>query len=200
MLLSAWKHHLQRYLEKGEVIGQKLNLLFNVNKCMTIRDKIWYELLDVKKGEIYCSWYVKHNYRWRKSFKIINLTFSGSGILSWAIFKSTELTIVALIITSIVSVLQLLEGQIYHSDAELSALHDLVKCRTRFLSQLDRLWLDVCSDNYDEETIKKDYFDIKDKYDCESGDLDKKVRIRIFKSKELQSDNETINYFSRYIN
>jgi hypothetical protein len=50
-------------------------------------NKIWYEMVNIKYGEIYLSKYLGVQRTLKKSFQILTLFVSLSGILSWKYFE-----------------------------------------------------------------------------------------------------------------
>jgi len=70
-------------------------------------NKIWYEMVNMKYGEIYLSKYLGVQRTLKKSFQILTLIVSLRGILGWKYFENYVW--VAFILIAIVQLLLLIE-------------------------------------------------------------------------------------------
>ena len=70
-------------------------------------NKIWYEMVNIKFGEVYLTKYIGFQRTLKKYFQIMTLIVSLNGILSWKYFEGYVW--VAFILIAIVQLLALLQ-------------------------------------------------------------------------------------------
>ena len=85
-----------------------------------MRDRVWYEMVETKYGEIYLSLYLDLQKDLKRYIKIATLVFSGSGVFGWAFWE--PLAWFACIIIVIIQLIALIENQIVRSEAELEEI------------------------------------------------------------------------------
>lgn len=110
-------------------------------------NKIWYEISNIKYGEIYLSKYLGLQRTLKKSFQIITLVVSLSGILGWKHFENYVW--IAFILIAIVQLLLLIENQIIRSDKEIEEISNLRMMYTRYFNKLEVLWTKYQYDQID---------------------------------------------------
>ena len=104
-------------------------------------NKIWYELVDIKYGEIYLTKYLSFHRRLKKTFNIITLLISVSGILGWKYFENYAW--IAFILIAIMQLFTLIENEIIRSDKEIEEISNLRMCYTKYFNKLEKLWSDI---------------------------------------------------------
>lgn len=104
---------------------------------MSLRNKIWYDLVDAKYGELYLALYISRQKRNKKIIKILTLIFSGSGALGWSFWH--YIPIIACVLVSIIQLLTLIENEIVKSDKELYEICELRKLYIAYFNKLDKL-------------------------------------------------------------
>lgn len=86
-------------------------------------NKIWYELVNMKYGEIYLSKYLGFQRTLKKTFNIMTLLLSVSGIIGWKYFEDYAWIAFALI--AVMQVFILIENEIIRSDKEIEEISSL---------------------------------------------------------------------------
>src|SRR5690606_35175416 len=104
-----------------------LNQTCNLFYALGMANKIWYELVHIKYGETYLGKYIGLQHRLKKSFKIMTLVLSVSGIFGWKYFE--DYAWIAFVLIAIMQLLTLVENQLIRSDKEVE---DISKLRMRY--------------------------------------------------------------------
>lgn len=85
--------------------------------------KIWYEMTNIKYGEIYLTKYLGLQRTLKKIFQVLTLLVSMSGILGWKYFE--DYVWIAFILIATVQLLLLIENQLISSDKEIEDIYNL---------------------------------------------------------------------------
>ncbi|MES2804080.1 MAG: hypothetical protein V4652_00825 [Bacteroidota bacterium] len=163
-----------------------------------MNDKIWYEMVDKKYGEIYLTKYLSRQRTFKKIFTIMTLLISVSGILGWKYFE--DYAWIAFILISIMQLFTLIENQLIRSDKEIEEMSNLRLMYTKYFNKLEHLFIEYKFNRIAEEDATNQFFELR-KTDWEKiEELDCKLDIKIFKSLMDKSDIETNQYINRYHN
>lgn len=162
---------------------------------MDLRNKIWYDLIDAKYGEIYLAFYISKQKSLKKGIKITTLIFSGGGALGWTFWQ--YIPVVACLIISIIQLISLIENDIIRSDKEIEELCDLRNMYVTYFNQLDKLWFEI-NNNYNEEKTSKSFFSLRKNEFLKIEKLDNKLYIRELKSILEKTDLKARDYLTKY--
>lgn len=127
-----------------------------------IRDKIWYELSDIKYGEVYLACYINRCKNHRKYFKIITLVFSGGGVFGWTIWE--PFAWIACIIIAALQIFSLVQSEIIRSDDDLTKIGELRALYIKYFCKLEKLWVNFEDKKTDSATVNDKFFKIRKKY------------------------------------
>jgi len=183
--------------ERASVLPQAMSKLlryFGETKNMT--NKIWYELTNMKYGEIYLSEYLGLQRTLKKSFKILTLIVSLSGILGWKYFE--EYVWIAFILIAIVQLLLLIENQIIRTDKEIEEISNLRMMYTRYFNKLEMLWDKYHSDQINDEKAMDVYFKLRQTLWERIEELDCKLNIKKYNKLMKQAEIEANHYLNKY--
>ncbi|WP_312075728.1 hypothetical protein [Chryseobacterium sp.] len=162
---------------------------------MTLRTKIWNNLLDAKKGDIFLVFYISSERNLRKWFKIITILFSASGIFT--AFKNLEIpTVISFAVIGTIQLLQSIENFLILSEKDLD---EIKKLRLSYYDQsieLEKLWIEFEEDHIDDEKAKKRLFKILDS-SKKIEDIDSSLNITRKKRLDKKADVETRNYANK---
>lgn len=159
-------------------------------------NKIWYEISNIKYGEIYLSKYLGLQRTLKKSFQIITLVVSLSGILGWKHFENYVW--IAFILIAIVQLLLLIENQIIRSDKEIEEISNLRMMYTRYFNKLEVLWTKYQYDQIDEKKALKKYFELRQNDWEKIEELDCKLNIKQYRTLRKNTEKETNHYLNKY--
>ena len=159
-------------------------------------NKIWYEMINIKYGEIYLTRYLGLQRTLKKVFQIMALLVSLSVILGWKYFE--DYVWMAFILIAIVQLLLLIENQIIRSDKEIEQISNLRMMYTRYFNKLELLWTKYHSNQLKENKAIDKYFNLR-KFDWESiEELDCKLNIKRYNKLMSLTEIETNHYLSKY--
>lgn len=161
-----------------------------------MRKKVWYEMLQIKFGEIYLSLYIDLQKNLKRYIKIATLIFSGSGVFGWAFWE--PLAWIACIIIAIIQLISLIENQIVRSDSELEEISILRGMYLKYLAKLEELWYDIENNTKKENRIKEVYFELKNTDFVKIEKLDDKLSIKHWKKLVNKADARTRDYFKNF--
>ena len=161
---------------------------------MTVRTKIWNDLLDSKKGDIYLVSYISNQRKWRKWFKIITILFSASGIFT--AFKNLEIpTAISFIVIGTIQLMQSIENFLISSDKDLDEIKKLRLLYYERTIELEKLWIDFEENHIDELKAKGRLFKIMDG-SKKIEDLDSSINIKSIRKLNKKAENE-VNIYSQ---
>ncbi len=163
---------------------------------MTLRTKIWNNLIDTKKGDIFLVFYISSERNLRKWFKIITILFSASGIFT--AFKNLEIpTVISFAVIGTIQLLQSIENFLVLSEKDLD---EIKKLRLSYYDQsieLEKLWIELEENHIDDEKAKKRLFKILDS-SKKIEDIDSSLNITRKKRLDKKADAETRNYANKF--
>ena len=159
-------------------------------------NKIWYELTNIKYGEIYLSKYLGLQRTLKKWFKILTLIVSLSGILGWKYFE--DYVWIAFILIAIVQLLLLIENQIIRTDKEIDEISNLRMMYTRYFNKLEMLWDKYHSNQIKDKKAMDKYFELRQTIWERIEELDCKLNIKRYKKLMKHTVTETNHYLNKY--
>ncbi|PIB23748.1 hypothetical protein BFP77_15670 [Maribacter sp. 4U21] len=161
-----------------------------------MRSKVWYEMMQIKYGEVYLSLYLDFQKDLKRYIKIATLVFSGSGVFGWAFWE--PLAWFACIIIALIQLIGLIENQIVRSDSELEEISVLRSMYLKYLNKLEELWYDCENDYKKEKKIKKVFFSLRETDFAAIERLDDKLNIKHWKRLKSKADIRTREYFNNF--
>lgn len=159
-------------------------------------NKIWYEMVNIKYGEIYLSKYLGVQRTLKKSFQILTLFVSLSGILGWKYFE--DYVWIAFILIAIVQLLLLIENQIIRSDKEIEEISNLRMMYTKYFNKLEILWTKYQYNQIKDKKAIDDYFVLRQSDWENIEELDCKLNIKRYKKLMNKTEIETNHYLNKY--
>ncbi len=161
-----------------------------------MREKIWYEMMQIKFGEKYLALYISLQYALKKYFKIATLVFSGSGILGWKLWQ--PIAWIALILIATVQILGLIENQLIRSEKDIADIARLRELYLKYFNKLEQLWVNYESSEITEKETSKLFYNYRSNDHQTIETLDNKLGIKKWKKLENKADIETRQYFNTY--
>jgi hypothetical protein len=159
-------------------------------------NKIWYEMVDMKYGEMYLSNYIGLQHRLKKIFKIMTLILSVSGIFGWKYFETFAW--VAFVLIAFMQLLTLIENQLIRSDKEVEEI-SLLKIRySKYFNKLERLWIEYQNGTTSDKKALDIFFKLKDSDWIAIEEIAAKINIKKFKRLMNKADIETIDYINKF--
>ncbi len=158
--------------------------------------KIWYELVQIKYGETYLALYLMKQYKIQKVIKILTILFSGAGIFGWEVWK--PIAWFALIIISLIQIVNLLKNEIGRNDKDLIEIAELRNLYTQYFNRLEKLWSDLESEEISKQVGKDQFYQLRKDYWEVIEKMDNKLGIPEFKKLKERADKESRNYLSTY--
>ena len=158
-----------------------------------ISDKIWYEIVDIKYGEIYLSLYIRRQREMKRWFNILSIIFSAGGIGGYKI--SSFIPIAACVITGLIQTFNLIGNKFFPSETDIDHICKLREKYIQYLIKLEKLWLDLDTDRMSSNDATDQFFKFKQlRADIES--IDNKLFISEIKSLKTKSDTQTREYLN----
>lgn len=124
-----------------------------------MRERLWYELGQVKHNHFYCTFLLVSQRQTLNLFNMIILTFSSAGVMGWAIWK--DIPIVACVIIATISLLRLLSPHIVPSDKQIDKMDKVVDFYFDFYNQLEQLWIDHYNNRLTDEEMQAKFYILK---------------------------------------
>lgn len=163
-----------------------------------MNEKIWFEMVDRKYGEIYLTKYISLQRALKKTFTILTLLISVSGILGWKYFENYAW--LAFIAISIMQLFTLIENQLIRSEKEVEEISNLRMMYTKYFNKLEQLYTEFYFNRITEENATNQFFELR-KTDWEKiEELDCKLDIKKFNGLMNKTDIETNQYLNKYHN
>ncbi len=159
-----------------------------------IRDKIWYELVDAKYGEIYLACYINRLKNIKKTFRIVTLIFSAGGVFGWKIWE--PIALIACVIIAGIQLLNLIENQIVTSDDELIKIGELRAQYLKYFNKLEKLWTDFEVGTLTDEDASSQFFALRTGLKEKIEKLDNELHIKQIESLLLKTDKQEKLYFN----
>jgi len=161
-----------------------------------MRNRVWYEMVQIKYGEIYLSLYLDLQKDLKRYIKIATLIFSGSGVFGWAFWE--PLAWIACIIIAIIQLIALIENQIVRSEVELEEISVLRSMYLHYLTKLEELWYDCENREEKEKKIKNKFFSLRETNFVAIEKLDDKLSIKHWTKLKNKADIRTREYFNTF--
>ena len=159
-------------------------------------NKIWYEMTNIKYGEIYLTKYLGFQRTLKRIFQILTLLVSLSGILGWKYFE--DYVWIAFILIAIVQLLLLIENQIIRSNKEIEEISNLRMMYTRYFNKLERLWTKYQYNQIKDKKATNKYFELRQSDWENIEELDCKLNIKRYKRLMKNTEIETNHYLNKY--
>jgi len=153
-------------------------------------------MTNIKYGEIYLTKYLGLQRTLKKSFQIMTLIVSLTGILGWKYFE--DYVWIAFILIAIVQLLLLIENQIIRSDKEIEEISNLRMMYTRYFNKLEILWTNHQYEQIKEKKAMKEYFELRQSDWENIEELDCKLNIKRYKKMRNHTEIETNHYLNKY--
>ena len=163
-----------------------------------MENKIWYEMVDIKYGETYLTMYLGFQRTLKKTFNILTLILSVSGILGWKYFENYAW--IAFILIAVMQLFVLIENEIMRSDKEIEDIASLRMMYTRYFNKLERLWTKYENKKISEDDSFDEFFQLKETDWEKIEELDCKLNIKKYKWLMNKSDRETNTYINKFHN
>lgn len=159
-----------------------------------IRDKIWYEMTNVRMGECYLALYLNHCKTVKKQFKGLTILFSTSGVFGWTFWEYYAALVCGII--AIIQLLTLLTDQLVTSDDDLIKIAKLRSYYTKYMIKLEELWLNFDNDSISEQEATRQFFDLKGDLGQKIEDLDNKLHIKNAPKLASQAERDANKYLT----
>jgi hypothetical protein len=160
-----------------------------------MREKIWYELVHAKFGEIYLAKYISQQKSFRKWFKILTLIFSTSGILGWTIWEYAPIIACGLI--GITQLINLIENQLFFTDEEFDNVSNLRIKYINYFNKLEKLWVNYKLNKFNDDEAADHFFKLRE-IGADIEVSDNKLHIKEKDTLFNKADKQTREYFSQY--
>lgn len=161
-------------------------------------NKIWYEMVNIKYGEKYLTKYLGMQRTLKKSFQIMTLIISVSGILGWKYFE--DYAWIAFILIMIMQLLLLIENQLIRSGKEIEDISNLRMMYTRYFNKLERLWTEYYYERISASSAIDKYFEFRESDWEKIEELDCSINIKKYKRMMRKTETETKHYLNKYHN
>lgn len=159
-------------------------------------DKIWYEMVDMKYGETYLTLYLGLQRTLKRTFNILTLILSISGIFGWKYFENYAW--IAFILIAVMQLFVLIENQILRSDKEIEEIASLRMMYSRYFNKLEKLWTEYEFGKINEEKSLEIFFQFKETDWEKIEELDCKLNIKEFNRLMNKSEIKTNNYINKF--
>jgi predicted metallo-beta-lactamase superfamily hydrolase len=162
-----------------------------------MRERLWYELGQVKHNHFYCVFLLSQQRRIMNYFNMTILAFSSAGIMGWSFWK--EIPLVACVIVATISLLKLLSPHIVPSDKQIDKLDNVADFYFDYFNKLEQIWLDHYNYRTTDEKTQFLFYTLKDterEISKTVNEIVKSTNKKIHK----RADTETRNYLQRTFN
>lgn len=162
-----------------------------------MRERLWYELGQVKHNHFYCVFLLARQRRVLNYFNMIILAFSSAGIMGWSIWK--EIPLFACIIVTTISLLKLLSPHFVPSDKQIDKLDRVADFYFDYFNKLEQIWLNHYNYRLTDEQTQSEFYALKDterEISKTVNEIIKSTNKKILKRADL----ETRNYLQRTFN
>ncbi len=124
-----------------------------------MRNRIWFELCQAKHNQRYCILLLAYRRRLLNLFTILILTFSGAGVMGWALWK--EFPLIACIIISIIQLLRLLQPHLIPTEKQVDKLDSVVDFYFDYCNELEKIWMDYERDKCNDDEAQNSFYTLK---------------------------------------
>ena len=159
-------------------------------------NNIWSELNDIKYGEIYLTKYLSFQKSLKKTFNILTLVLSVSGIFGWKYFE--EYAWIAFFLIAIMQLFSLIENQLIRTDNEIDDILRLRMLYSKYFNQIERIWMMVESDQISQKESIAKFLDLRDSDWLVLEELDNKLDIKQWGFIESKTQIETNIYIKKH--
>ena len=121
-----------------------------------MRERLWYELGQVKHNHLYSMFLLARQRRFLNYFNMTILIFSSGGIMGWTIWKN--LPIAACVIIAVISLLKLLSPHLVPSEKQIDKLDQVTDFYFNYYNKLEILWLDNYNNRLTEELTQSKFY------------------------------------------
>jgi len=163
---------------------------------MDIRNSIWFELIDAKFGEIYLNKYISFNQTLIKSFNILTLILSISGIFSWKYFE--EYVWLVFILIAVLQLITLIKNEIIRSNEEIQKIINLKNEYAKYQIKLEKLWFEINNNTITEKDASEKFYNLKSKYKIKIDKLDSQINIKNYKKLNKEAEEETNIHIKKF--
>jgi len=153
-------------------------------------------MVQVKFGDNYLAHYLSWQHKLKRTFNILILIFSGSGVLGWEIWK--PIAWIALVIIGTFQLLSLIQNQLIRSNEEVLKIAKLRTRYTKYFNKLEKLWLDLDSREMTDNEAKTQFFVLRRTEQEKIEALDNRIGVKRWKKLCEKADVETREYFNTY--
>lgn len=124
-----------------------------------MRDRIWTELTQAKFNVEFAGLYADRQRSLLRYFNIFVLVFSAGGVMGWSFWDNFPL--VACILIGAVSLLRHIQPQLIMTEKQIINLDTISKFYFNYYNNLEKLWYDNEDEQIDNQTLKSEFFKIK---------------------------------------
>lgn len=124
-----------------------------------MRDRIWTELTQAKFNIEFAGLYADRQRSLLRYFNIFVLVFSSGGAMGWAFWDNFPL--IACVLIGAVSLLRHIQPQLIMTEKQIINLDTISKFYFNYYNNLEKLWYDNEDEQIDNQTLKTEFFKIK---------------------------------------
>ena len=162
-------------------------------------DRIWAEIQQAKKNHFYCIFlgaYYRQVLMW---FNIFIISLSGTGAMSWGIWKSKELAGIACSIIFVTTFLKEIQLYIIPSEKQIDKLDTVISFYFDYNNELENLWLNHSNNRITDSEAQSQFYTYKSKEKPISQTINEVVK-RPSKKIAQRAEMETIKYLKQNFN
>jgi|SRR5690606_14012347 len=154
-------------------IFQKSAKKNNTERTMIIRERIWHELNDSKRDELYLCYVLALAKTRKRIFKFLLISVS---VLGLALVQNTQVSAIIFALIVLVEVLKNLIPEIFPDEQLIEKLPEYRMLKVNKFQKLDELWMKLNMGLMSNEEATEQYFSIK-KDDPQMEALDNSIRL-----------------------
>jgi hypothetical protein len=124
-----------------------------------MRERIWTELTQAKFNVEFAGLYADRQRSLLRYFNIFVLVFSAGGVMGWSFWDNFPL--IACILIGAVSLLRHIQPQLIMTEKQIINLDTISKFYFNYYNNLEKLWYDNEDEQIDNQTLKSEFFKIK---------------------------------------
>jgi hypothetical protein len=124
-----------------------------------MRERIWTELTQAKFNVEFAGLYADRQRSLLRYFNIFVLVFSAGGVMGWSFWDNFPL--LACILIGAVSLLRHIQPQLIMTEKQIINLDTISKFYFNYYNNLEKLWYDNEDEQIDNQTLKSEFFKIK---------------------------------------
>jgi hypothetical protein len=162
-----------------------------------MRERLWYELGQVKHNHFYCVNLLARQRRILNLFNIIILVFSSAGIMGWAFWQ--QIPLIACIIVALISLLKLISPHIIPTEKQIEKLDYIVDFYFDYYNKLEKSWFDYYNERIDDKQVQDLFYELKDTERGVSKSVNEIIKTTN-KKILIKANSETTNYLKQTFN